>query len=52
MDILEKLKQERLERTEESLKLAGCLKCKICGIWVDKSYIEAGKCNECIEKGL
>jgi hypothetical protein len=47
MDILIKLKQERLERTEESLRLAGCDKCKICNFWIDKEEIKDGICNEC-----
>ena len=49
MDIIEKLNKERLKRTEETLKLAGCLKCNSCGVWVDNSFIIAGKCNECID---
>jgi len=51
-DIMEKEKQERLERTEASLKLAGAVKCNSCGVWVDSCFIEAGNCNECITKGV
>jgi hypothetical protein len=51
MDILLRDRQERLARIEASLRLAGAVKCKICGVWVDKEFIiEAGACNECIEK--
>ena len=50
-DIMEKEKQERLERTEASLKLAGAVKCEVCKVWVDSCFIEAGKCNNCIIKG-
>lgn len=48
--LLKKLSQEKLKRTEESLKLAGCLKCNSCGVWVDNSFVIAGVCNECIDK--
>jgi hypothetical protein len=48
---LNELKEARLKRTEASLKLAGAVKCSKCGVWVDKSFIiEAGACNECIDK--
>lgn len=40
-------RQEQLKRTEESLKLAGCLKCNCCNYWVDKSYIISGICDKC-----
>jgi len=51
MNLLDKHNQERLERTEASLKLAGAVKCNTCWVWVDSCFIEAGNCNECKTKG-
>lgn len=43
-----KTKIEQLKRTVKTLKLMGCLKCSICNVWVDKSFVFNGVCNECI----
>ncbi len=45
--MLEHLRKERLKRTEETLRLMGCEKCKVCNYWVDKEFIVDGKCNLC-----
>jgi hypothetical protein len=50
MDKILEFYQEKLKRTEENLKLFGAIKCKICNVWVDNSYINDGVCGYCIEK--
>jgi len=50
MSILDQLRRERLERTENQLRMAGLLKCNSCGYWVDNSFIINSVCNECIGK--
>lgn len=44
-------KQEKLNKTEESLRLIGCIKCSICNFWVGKDFIiKDSICNLCFEK--
>jgi len=50
VETLERLSQERLTRTEASLKLAGAVKCNSCGYWVDNFYISKGSCDKCNDK--
>ena len=47
MTILEQLRREQLERTEQHLRQIGLLKCNSCGYWVDNSFISNSTCNEC-----
>ena len=44
---MDKLTQERLERTEASLRLAGCEKCNVCKVFMDREEIKDGICGEC-----
>jgi hypothetical protein len=45
------ISQGQLERTELSLRMAGCEKCTKCTMWMDKEYIKEieGKniCDTC-----
>jgi hypothetical protein len=53
MNVIEKYRQERLKRTEVSLRLSGAEKCGGCNIWMDKEYLkENNSCNECNNKGV
>ena len=47
MDRTELIRQEQLKETEAELRRIGCEKCNICGIFMDKDFINNGKCNEC-----
>jgi hypothetical protein len=43
---IEKIRSERLKKTEEQLIQLGCSKCIECGMWSDNSYIRDGICKE------
>jgi len=46
-DIIKELKEKQLKRTEESLKLINCFKCKVCNYWVNEEFIVKDICNLC-----
>jgi hypothetical protein len=52
MDLQEyilKQREERLQRTEQSLIESGLDKCKVCNMWAERAIIQEGKCCDCRE---
>jgi hypothetical protein len=47
MDRLEILRQERIKKTEDNLRLSGAEKCIKCNLWQGVEYLKDNVCCDC-----